>query len=62
LHLFFDILHEKLEPLKLFDAAIGHREIYEAICKKDNEFLEKVFDTSLTWWSIRFKQENLTEE
>ena len=55
LDLFFDILQERLEPLKVVEAAKDHRDIYEAICHKDNLLLEKVFKKSFTWWSARFK-------
>jgi GntR family transcriptional repressor for pyruvate dehydrogenase complex len=55
LDLFFDILQERLEPLKIIEAARDHRDIYKAICDKDNELLEKVFKKSFTWWGTRFK-------
>ena len=54
LDLFFDILQERQKPLKLKEAANGHREIYEAICRKDDVFLENIFK-NFTWWSTRFK-------
>lgn len=57
LDLFFDILQERLEPLKIIEAAKDHRDIFEAICHKDNRLLEKVFKKSFTWWSARFKKE-----
>jgi GntR family transcriptional repressor for pyruvate dehydrogenase complex len=55
LDLFFDILHERLDPLKIIEAAIDHRNIYEAICHKDSELLEKVFEKSFPWWIARYK-------
>ena len=55
LDLFFDILNDRLEPLPLIEAAKDHRDIYEAICHKDNELLERVFKKCFTWWSKRFK-------
>ena len=55
LELFFDNLHERLEPLKIIEAAKDHRDIYEAIRDKDNDLLEKVFKKCFTWWSTRFK-------
>ena len=58
LDLFFDILQEKLEPLKIIEAVKDHKNIYEAICNKDNELLDKVFDKSFTWWSKRFISES----
>jgi len=57
LDLFFDILQERLEPLKVIEAAKDHRDIYEAIRHKDNASLEKVFKKSFTWWSTRFKHD-----
>jgi GntR family transcriptional repressor for pyruvate dehydrogenase complex len=56
LDLFFDILQERMEPLKVTEAASDHRNIYEAIRNKDNALLEKVFKKSFTWWSSRFKR------
>ena len=58
LDLFFDILQERLEPLRIIEAAKDHRDIYEAICHKDNALLEKVFRKSFTWWSARFKRDS----
>ena len=55
LDLFFDILQEKLEPLRIIEAATDHRNIFEAIRRKDNTLLEKVFRKSFTWWRDRFK-------
>jgi len=56
LDLFFDILQERLEPLKVTEAAADHRNIYDAIRNKDNALLEDVFKKSFTWWSARFKR------
>jgi len=56
LHLFFDVLQERLQPLKVTGAAIDHRNIYEALRNKDNELLEKVFKKSFTWWRARYKR------
>jgi GntR family transcriptional repressor for pyruvate dehydrogenase complex len=56
LDLFFDILQERLEPLKVTEAAVDHRNIYEAVRNKDSALLEKVFKKSFTWWSARFKR------
>ena len=58
LDLFFNILNERLEPLKIIEAATDHRIIYEAIRNKDNEVLEKVFRKSFTWWGSRFKRDS----
>ena len=57
LDLFFDTLQERLEPLPLIEAAKDHRDIYEAICRKDNVLLEKVFLKCFTWWRTRFKHD-----
>jgi GntR family transcriptional repressor for pyruvate dehydrogenase complex len=58
LDLFFDVLKDRLEPLKIIEAAKDHRDIYEAICHKDYSLLDKVFKKSFTWWSTRFKHNN----
>ena len=58
LELFFDILYDKLEPLKIIEAAKDHRDIYEAIRNKDVELLEKVFRKCFPWWSARFKRDS----
>lgn len=55
LDLFFDILQEKLEPLNIKEAAMDHRNIYEALRRKDKALLEKVFKKSFTWWRSRFR-------
>jgi GntR family transcriptional repressor for pyruvate dehydrogenase complex len=55
LDIFFDILQQKLEPLKAIEAVTDHRNIYEALRDKDNALLEKVFKKSFSWWSARFK-------
>jgi GntR family transcriptional repressor for pyruvate dehydrogenase complex len=55
LDLFFDILQQRLEPLKAIEAVTDHRNIYEALRDKDNALLEKVFKKSFSWWSARFK-------
>ena len=57
LDLFFDILHERMEPLKVIEAAKDHRDIYEAVRNKDNALLERVFKKSFSWWSQRFKHD-----
>ena len=57
LDLFFDILQERLEPLPLIEAARDHRDIYEAVKRKDKEALEKVLKKCFTWWSSRFKND-----
>ena len=54
LDLFFNILNERLKPLKNIEAAKDHRDIFEAIRNKDMYGLEKVFNKSFTWWRSRF--------
>ena len=57
LNLFFNVLHERLEPLPVMEAGTDHRDIYEAIRRKDSEALEKVLRKCFTWWSSRFKND-----
>jgi GntR family transcriptional repressor for pyruvate dehydrogenase complex len=57
LHLFFDVLQDRLESLKVSEAANDHREIYEAILHKDNARLERVFKKCFTWWNRRFRRD-----
>ncbi|MDR2094998.1 MAG: GntR family transcriptional regulator [Treponema sp.] len=54
LELFFDILHDKMTPSKIIDAAVDHRGIYEALRDKDSEKLEKIFHKCFTEWKRRF--------
>ena len=54
LELFFDIVHDRLAPLKISDAATDHRNIFEALRKKDCEGLQKVFQKSFPAWYARF--------
>ena len=58
LDLFFDVLNERLEPLKIIEAAKDHRDIFNAVCNKDIELLGKVFKKSFTRWSARFKKDS----
>jgi GntR family transcriptional repressor for pyruvate dehydrogenase complex len=55
LDLFFDVIHERLEPLKIIEAAKDHRDIYTAICNKDYNLLDNVLNKCFTWWGNRFK-------
>jgi len=55
LDLFFDVMHDRLEPLVINEAAIDHRNIYEAIRSKDNEKLDIVLSKCFSWWGSRFK-------
>ena len=57
LELFFNVVHKRLEPLRIIDAAKGHREIFEALRDKDTKLLQEVFMESINSWSTRFKQE-----
>jgi GntR family transcriptional repressor for pyruvate dehydrogenase complex len=54
LELFFDILRSRMTPLKIIEAAMDHRGIYEALRDKDPEKLEKVFQKCFTEWKRRF--------
>jgi GntR family transcriptional repressor for pyruvate dehydrogenase complex len=54
LELFFDILHERLAPLKGIEAATDHRNIYKALCEKNVEALHQVFNKIFPAWSARF--------
>ena len=56
LELFFDILNDRLEPLKIIEAAKDHRNIFEALRNKNNKLLGEVFKKSFNWWSTRFKR------
>ena len=55
LDLFFDVLHERMEPLNIIEAAKDHRDIFNAIKNKDNELLDIVFKKCFSWWGKRFK-------
>jgi GntR family transcriptional repressor for pyruvate dehydrogenase complex len=57
LELFFDIVQERLAPLKCVEAATDHRNIYEALCKKDAELLQRVFSKSFNGWKERFARQ-----
>ena len=59
LDLFFNILQERLEPLRILEAVQDHRNIYEAIKNHDQDLLQRVFVKSFTWWSTRFKEPGL---
>jgi len=56
LDLFFDVLHERLEPLQIIEAAKDHREIYTAIYNKDYDRLEKILKKCFSWWGSRFRE------
>ena len=56
LALFFDVMHNRLEPLVVTEAAKDHRNIYEAICAKDNDRMDKVLNKCFSWWGSRFKE------
>jgi GntR family transcriptional repressor for pyruvate dehydrogenase complex len=56
LDLFFDILHSRLAILKRADAARDHRNIYEALCRKDLALLQQVFGNIFPTWGKRFKE------
>ncbi|MCL2276664.1 MAG: GntR family transcriptional regulator [Treponema sp.] len=56
LDLFFDVIHERLEPLVVSEAAKDHRDIYNAICQKDYELMDKVLNKCFSWWGNRFKE------
>jgi len=56
LDLFFDVIHERLVPLNITEAARDHRNIYNAILKKDTDSLDIVLKKCFSWWSNRFKE------
>lgn len=56
LDLFFDVIHERLEPLLIAEAAKDHRNIYNAILNKDQDSLDKVLNKCFSWWGNRFKE------
>ncbi|MCL2058057.1 MAG: GntR family transcriptional regulator [Oscillospiraceae bacterium] len=55
LELFFEVMHSKIRPLKLIEAAMDHRNIYLSLLNKDTELLKKVFVKSFGGWRDRFK-------
>ena len=57
LDLFFDVLHERLEPLYISEAAKDHRNIYTAIYNKDYDALDDILKKCFSWWENRFKKE-----
>jgi GntR family transcriptional repressor for pyruvate dehydrogenase complex len=59
LELFFDVLQDRLAPLKIIDAAEDHRNIYEALRTKDTEKLQRVFQKNIPAWYARFKKDDV---
>jgi GntR family transcriptional repressor for pyruvate dehydrogenase complex len=55
LDLFFDIVHDRLKPLNINEAAMDHRNIFEALRTKDVQKLQKVFQKSFPAWYARFR-------
>ncbi|MDR0562794.1 MAG: GntR family transcriptional regulator [Spirochaetaceae bacterium] len=54
LELFFEIVHARLAPLPIAEAAEDHRNIFSALKEKDCEKLRKVFKKSFPAWYARF--------
>jgi GntR family transcriptional repressor for pyruvate dehydrogenase complex len=55
LELLFDVLHDRLTPLSIANAARDHREILEALRGKDMELLNQVFRRSFPNWFSRLQ-------
>ena len=55
LELLFDILQDRLAPLSLANAARDHRQILEALRRKDMELLNQVFRRSFPNWFSRLQ-------
>jgi GntR family transcriptional repressor for pyruvate dehydrogenase complex len=56
LELFFDVLQDRLAPLSITNAAEDHRNILEALRRKDNDLLQKVFMKCFPNWFIRLQE------
>jgi GntR family transcriptional repressor for pyruvate dehydrogenase complex len=54
LELIFVISSDRLAPLKISEAVIDHRNIFNALCTKDIKLLQSVFQKSFEGWSARF--------
>ena len=54
LDLFFVAMQNRLQPLKLREAAADHRNIFEAFKAKDYAQLQEVLHKSFSGWSARF--------
>jgi GntR family transcriptional repressor for pyruvate dehydrogenase complex len=54
LELFFEIVQNRLAPLKISEAAADHRNIYDALKQKDAERLQQICKQTFTAWYARF--------
>jgi GntR family transcriptional repressor for pyruvate dehydrogenase complex len=57
LEIFFGVVYDRLEPLKLSSAVADHRAIYEALLQRDPEKLQAVFAKNIPAWNARFKRD-----
>jgi GntR family transcriptional repressor for pyruvate dehydrogenase complex len=55
LELLFDVLQDRLAPLSIANAARDHREILEALRRKDTALLNEVFKRSFPNWFSRLR-------
>jgi GntR family transcriptional repressor for pyruvate dehydrogenase complex len=55
LELFFDVLQDRLAPSSITEAVGDHRDILEALRRKDNELLQKVFRKCFPNWFARLQ-------